>query len=272
MTTADNPDNNQKTKPRNRSASKGSVVKLESPEHLTTVSPSHSLNSDCLSENSDSEEGSDDKQQEGEDGRSCMKLKLKLGVSPLNVVSLLLGSFAATIQIVLTSGFTSYLLQDHFDLEDAEAAEMVGDVGFVGEIASACTELVIGTLMDMYGRKFISVAGLLFSGVSTLVTPLPTRLIGIYCLRCTVNIGVIALVWSPFGVDYIHGASLGLFSGYNTILKQTAGTLASSGAIQIERGIGVDYVYYIYGGLVVLIGIFLTFGLKDVVKSDLKTD
>ena len=49
-----------------------------------------------------------------------------------------------------------------------------------------------------------------------------------------------------------------------TLVSQCAGVLGSTGALQIKKGLGVAYVYYIIGGLVLAIAFLLCFGLKDI--------
>ena len=125
-------------------------------------------------------------------------LKLKKGVSYWNVITLLFGFFAVQTQLNLQVGFTSFLLDENFGKTDSDAAEILGNMGFIGDIASVSTELVLGTLMDLVGRKIPSIAGLLLSGTGTLVSPWPNKLVGIYVLRCAINIGCLPLLWSPF--------------------------------------------------------------------------
>lgn len=42
-----------------------------------------------------------------------------------------------------------------------QAGKVAGNLGFYASIATLCTELVIGTLMDIFGRKWASLGGLL---------------------------------------------------------------------------------------------------------------
>ena len=241
-------------------------------EPTSTLSPSHSLNSSTDSETmSDFDDSTDDQRdrlkEEGKDAkdyRSCMKLRMKDGVTRLNVFSLLLGVFAVNITLALWNSFTVYLLDDNFDIVDDDAAKVLGNIGFVGDIASASTELFLGTLMDVFGRKAISVSGLLIAGLASLSSPFPRRLIGVYCLRCTANIGNMPLLWTPYSVDYVQRESLGLYAGYGAIFAQVARMLATSGSIQIEKSIGLNAVYYIFGGIVLSIVVFLSFGLNDI--------
>ena len=80
------------------------------------------------------------------------------------------------------------------------------------------TELVLGTLMDLVGRKIPSITGLVIAGTGTLLFPVPHRLVGLYFCRVAIDVGILPIEWSPYGVDYFHGESLGLYCGYMQVL------------------------------------------------------
>ena len=127
--------------------------------------------------------------------------------------------------------FTSFLLDDNFGITDADAARVIGNLGTAGDITSVSTELVLGTLMDLIGRKIPSVGGLILAGTGFLLTPIPKKLGGVYCFRCMIDVGALPLMWSPFGVDYIQSESLGLYSAYSTMITQFTSILGSTVAI-----------------------------------------
>ena len=76
------------------------------------------------------------------------------------------------------------------------------------------TELFLGALMDAVGRKLPSIIGLFIAGTGTLLSPVPSKMPGLYVLRILTNIGVLPLLWSPYMVDYIQRESLGLLAAY----------------------------------------------------------
>lgn len=170
--------------------------------------------------------------------------------------------------------FISFLLDAHFDLRDEEAAKAVGNIGFAGTLASISIEMVLGTLMDLVGRKVPMVTGMLLAGLMTALIPFPRKLAWLYCIRCFINIGIQPLMQSPFSVDYIQKESQGLYGAYSSIITTLAAILGSTVAIQLEQSIGIDYVYFFLGGLVFIIAAVLCFGLKDLktVTKDLNKD
>ena len=102
-----------------------------------------------------------------------MGLKMHEGVSPWNVIAFLLSSFACIMQLNMIATFTSFLLDDNFNITDDEAAKTLGNLGLSGDVASVSSEIALGTLMDLMGRKVLSISGLAIAGIGTLVSPLP---------------------------------------------------------------------------------------------------
>ena len=135
---------------------------------------------------------------------TCLKLKLKPKVTRLNILSLFLAQFICSLILNLEAAFTTYLLEDDYDITGDRAAEVVGNLGSVGDIAVVSTEFLIGYLLDMFGRKGMTVGGLLLAGLAMAAKPLPRNLIGLYLLKIVSNVGVIPTLYTPFTVDYIQ--------------------------------------------------------------------
>ena len=135
---------------------------------------------------------------------TCLKLKLKPKVTRLNILSLFLAQFICSLILNLEAAFTTYLLEDDYDITGDRAAEVVGNLGSVGDIAVVSTEFLIGYLLDMFGRKGMTVGGLMFAGLAMAAKPLPRNLIGLYLLKIVSNVGVIPTLYTPFTVDYIQ--------------------------------------------------------------------
>ena len=110
----------------------------------------------------------------------------------------MVGLFCATLTVTLQTSFTSYLLADHYGVEDSDAAAILGQIGFVGDLASVSAELFLGHVMDIMGRKWPSVFGLVLSAGAFICSPLPNKLYGLYICRCIGNIGYLPLIYSPF--------------------------------------------------------------------------
>ena len=198
-------------------------------------------------------------------------MKLNDGVTKFNVASLLLAIFGGVALLSLQIDFFSYLFDAHFGLEDEEAAEAIGDIDFAATLASITFETVLGTIMDLVGRKGPTVSGLVLTCVMTILVPFPRKLAWLYAIRCFINIGVQPLIQSPYASDYIALESQGLIGAYYQILTTVAAILGSTVAILIERSIGIDYVYWILGGFVLILAIVVCFGLNDIKIDKKKT-
>ena len=194
----------------------------------------------------------------------CCYLSLKPGVTKFMVFSFILGYFSVTIQKQIMGGFTSYLLEDRHGLKDAEAAKTLGNLGLTSDLCSIGFNLILGSLMDLIGRKLISVVFLGISGVTVTAIPFPTGMGGVYACRIINSIGLLPLSWSPYGVDYIKKESQGILGAYMVIAAHIGGIMTNSMAIQIEEHVGVVYVYLLFGTIVLLCTLITSFGLKDV--------
>ena len=180
------------------------------------------------------------------------------------MASLFLSQFICTLILCLEAAFTTYLLEDDYDLTGDRAAEVVGNLGFVGDIAVVSTEFFIGYMLDLFGRKRMTVGGLLLAGLAMASKPLPNNLIGLYLLKIVSCVAVIPTLYTPYTVDYVQKNSLGLTQGFYSVINTASNMLATSGAIQVQKVFPVSYVYYAVGSLVFCVAILLGFGLKDV--------
>ena len=80
---------------------------------------------------------------------------------------------------------------------------MAGNLGFVGDIGSISTELMIGSMMDIFGRKSVSVGGLFLVSVVMTCKPLLNSLAALYVLKLFTNIGAVPFLYSPYPMDYV---------------------------------------------------------------------
>lgn len=105
--------------------------------------------------------------------------------------------------------FTIFLLEDHYGVEDSDAAKVLGNLGTVGDVAIVSTEFFIGYAMDLFGRKMLTIFGLLLSGTATFCSPMPSSLTGLYFLRIMTVVGNLPSLNSPYLIDYVSKGSLG---------------------------------------------------------------
>lgn len=133
-----------------------------------------------------------------------LKLLMKPRVSRINVCAMLSMHFIVVLQMSLDTGFTTYLLDAEFGITGDRAAIVAGNLGSVGDIGNISVELLIGSAMDLFGRKTITVAGLFVASIAVFFKPLIGSLAGLYVLKLFSSIGAVPLIYSPFPVDYIE--------------------------------------------------------------------
>ena len=133
----------------------------------------------------------------------CCKMRLNERVTGFNVFSLIASAAAVQIVLTLQVSFVTYLLEGHYGIDTDDEASTLGTLGIVGDIASVSSELLLGTAMDLFGRKIPVVGGVFLAGMATFISPLPKRLLGLYFARSLANIGCIPSLWSPYGADYV---------------------------------------------------------------------
>lgn len=127
--------------------------------------------------------------------------------------------------------FCVFLLDDRHDIVDKDAARVMGNMGTVSDIFAVSTQLMLGGLMDLIGRKVPSILGLFIAAIGILLSPVPPNLPGLYVCRVMTNVGCLPFMWSPYSVDYIKKETLGLYSAYVTIISHVAAIMSGSGAI-----------------------------------------
>ena len=58
--------------------------------------------------------------------------------------------------------------------------------------------------MDLFGRKWITIGGLMIASFATMLKPVPDKIGYLYVLRFITNAGLVALINTPFTLDYVR--------------------------------------------------------------------
>lgn len=71
------------------------------------------------------------------------------------------------------STFLSFIIKspEYYDVPDEKAGDEVGSLGFYSEIVVILFDLVLGFIMDNFGRKLPTVIGFGMAGVSIIMIP-----------------------------------------------------------------------------------------------------
>ena len=82
------------------------------------------------------------------------------------MTSLFLVQFVVSLLLSLQTAFVTYLLEQVFNITRSDTAKIAGNLGFVSEIGVVCSEIFLGYCLDLFGRKKLTVIGLMISGVA----------------------------------------------------------------------------------------------------------
>ena len=220
------------------------------------VSPEHSRCSHSVQTAEIDDEDIDDTSKDKNVKTCCKKIRLRQGVSRTNVASFMAGSGTGLFLMNLQTTFCSYLLEDHFGIEDDDkAAAILGQIGLVGDCGSVSAEFLLGYVMDAIGRKWPAAIGLAISGAAFIAKPLPSHLYGLYILRVIGNIGVLPINYSPLSADYIYKEDLGKLESMMAIVAYFSGLFSTTVAIQVEKFFNAQVMYYASGTLAILVAL-----------------
>lgn len=93
-----------------------------------------------------------------------MFLNLKVGVSRLNLISFLILTFINNIVLYIKISITPYLLVTDYGITQHDSGKVAGRIGLFCAIATIPFNFIFGTLMDISGRKFLVIIGLVLTG------------------------------------------------------------------------------------------------------------
>ena len=115
---------------------------------------------------------------------------------------------------------------------DADAGQIVGNLGFYSDLTLIVLNVLLGTLMDIFGRKGVSLVGFTLASMALVMMPLCHRIYpGLLICRLILAIGLLPASNSPFIIDYVDDTSLGKAYAHINMISLLAQLLSTSGAI-----------------------------------------
>ena len=95
-------------------------------------------------------------------GIRFLGLELKPGFSALNVTTVYMVMFVGGLVMSFMSTFLSYIVKspEYYNVPQNETASTLGDLGFYSELVLFPCHLLLGSLMDIVGRKLPTTVGL----------------------------------------------------------------------------------------------------------------
>jgi MFS family permease len=131
------------------------------------------------------------------------------------------------------------LIIDDYGKDSSEAGKITGNLGFYASIASIMAELVMGSIMDTFGRKSASVIGMLTAGLALIFMPIGTFSVFpyLYIMRILQTVGLVPLINSPLWLDYVNHKSMGVMASWINMIATVSSIMATTGTLVLQ-GLG----------------------------------
>jgi len=142
-------------------------------------------------------------------------------------------------------------------------------LGFYAAVACVFFEFVIGSLMDAVGRKWVSTVGYFVSGVALFLMPLFNMQVFpyLYILRIFQALGILPMINSPLFLDYIKQSTIATSGAWISLIGTVANIVSLCGTLVLSTKVDVGYIFIGFGVLVILVGIVMIFGIKEVERK-----
>ena len=95
-----------------------------------------------------------------EDELKFMWMTLTPGTKKINVLGMWSLSFVVTLILFIKVSCFTYILVEDYSVAQSDAGKIAGTLGFYGCLLVLPSELLLGSLSDLIGRKILIVVGL----------------------------------------------------------------------------------------------------------------
>ncbi len=102
-----------------------------------------------------------------------MYLKLNEGVQWYNVLAYFIIQFQANMLVNFMTSFLSFIVksEDYYNVPKEEAGSILGDLGFYAELSVLVFDILLGTIMDIFGRKIPTISGFVIASAALIAIP-----------------------------------------------------------------------------------------------------
>ena len=200
-----------------------------------------------------------------EDEPKFMWMTLTPGTKKINVLGMWSLSFVVTLILFIKVSCFTYILVEDYSVAQSDAGKIAGTLGFYGCLLVLPSELLLGSLSDLIGRKILIVLGLSMCSFALVAITFgskvyPTMVI-FYLVYST---GSAPGYITPLVNDYISPKSFGLNSAYDSIITFVATSVATSGTISLQEVWSMNKIYDFYAIIIFVIAIFLSIALGSI--------
>jgi MFS family permease len=144
-------------------------------------------------------------------GPKKLNLRLGSGVSKLNMITLLFGSFFGIAMMGFVNASQPYLFTEVLKVPLAEQGPLAGNLTFVSEIVVICVIGLFGAMSDKVGRKPVWVFGFLMLSLGYFLYPLAqdvnqlTAFRALFALGLAANTAMLPSVANDYATDASRG-------------------------------------------------------------------
>lgn len=201
-----------------------------------------------------------------------MKLSLYPEVTEVNVLTLFLGSYSNRVVMSFALSFIPMLLINHYHVPQTEAGKVAGNLGFYAALTNLALELVMGSILDALGRKWVTAVGFLVTGTALCFMPLFdfTVFPYLYILRILVGVGAMPMINSPLYLDYIQHKTMAVTGSYISLIGTAANLTSISGSSVLSTQVSVGIIFIGFGVFAFLVGVTMLFGIQEVASKHAK--
>ncbi len=195
------------------------------------------------------------------------------GVTKINVVTKLYGTFVGVAMLSGMHVLGGYILEEHLQIPRSEQGTISGDLTVLTELISLILFMPFGVLSDRIGRRPVYIIGILLIGVGYGLYPLATTMLelSIYRIFYGAGLAATAAMMASLTNDYPQERSRGLFVGVASMMNVLGTIFVGSVLAQIPDlimdvgGSAIDggkVMLWAATVLCVLTAILSQFGLK----------
>jgi MFS family permease len=140
------------------------------------------------------------------DPKTFLGVKLNKGISRLNFCGHIMLQFTTFVMIGMVMSYVISILEDpdYYNVGKSEIGAKVGVINSWSEGFVIMEVVVLGPIMDTFGRKLILIVGFLVCGVCTMLIPFfPTLYPGYFIFRSLIAMGATTGMNVPLLPDYV---------------------------------------------------------------------
>lgn len=215
-------------------------------------------------------------------GPKKLNLRLVPGVSRLNLVTLLFGSFFGIAMMGFINALQPYLFEEVLNIPKDEQGPLAGNLTFISEIVVICTIGLIGAMSDKFGRKPIWVMAFVMLSLGYFLYPLATDVNQltlfrmVFALGLAMNTAMLPSVANDYATDASRGKIISvcfMLNGLGFILLLTPLRLLLNVFDGITGGDPVQtarYWVWTASGICLFVSTGLLIGLKSGAPAQLE--